>query len=357
MLESTLTMRVNGRLHSGFRSGEVTLSLEQGTNSFSLHYADQWQLDGERIRIREGDRCELVADGEVLLDGYVDEARIEYDAGQRSFSCSGRAKTADLIDCSLERRTSWSDASLGDIVSDIAEPFGVSVYVLGSQGARFVARENDVGDIVGTFVAKRGETAWEVIQRAAKRRGFLPYTMGGDLMLVRAGPVLSETIIQRGVNVVRGSRTNSWADRFSKYVFRGQSRASDDVTGRSATQLKGEVVDPAITRYRPLLLQSGGDGPKDMGTRAILERNHRAGKSDRLSYTVPGWQRAEGLWAPNVRVRVVDDWLDVDAELLVTTVRFRLDAERGGYVTELELARPEAFDMADYPVRRGAAWT
>lgn len=348
MHESPITLYVNGNIHGGFRRGQVQLSLEQGTNTFSFDYADQWVLDGEPIRIHEGDSCQVRIGEEVLLDGYVDEARINYDADRRAYSCAGRAKTADLVDCSIENKRSWSNALISDIVADISESFGVLTILAGSPGDRF-----------SSFVAKPGDTAWATIQRAAKRRGFLPYTMGGDLVLSRAGANRTSTRIKRGENVISGERVNSQADRYSKYVFQGQTGHRKEGGGRTAAQLREDIVDPDVKRYRPLTVQAGGDGAGDMRTRAMLERNYRIGRSDRLSFTVPGWHCAEGLWQPNTLVRVEDDWLDVSADLLVVSVTFKLDAEtgRGGYVTELDLTRPEAFDMENFPAQgRKGTW-
>lgn len=342
-----LELIIGGRVHGGFRSGQIELSLEQGTNTFQLSYADRWTADGERELIRRGDPCILRSGDEVMLDGYVGSARTEYSQDSRRFECHGRAKTGDLVDCSVVRRGSqWSGQTLQKIVSDIADPFGIRVRIVGDQGQTFAK-----------FSVQRGETALSAISRAARLRGFLPYTVGGDLVLARAGSVRTTTVIRRGENVVRASREDSGDERFSTYVFKGQTRATDETNGRSAAQLRGEVSDAGVTRYRPLLIMSGGqDGPRDLGKRAILERNQRAGRGERLKYTIVGWRNAEGLWAPNTLVRVDDDWLDVSADLLIVAVRYQLDAEtgRGGYVTELELTRPEAFDTGDYPAGHSA---
>lgn len=344
-----LVLEIDWQAHRGFRQAEVGLSLEQGTNTFSVAYAERWAIDGARSRISPGDGCTLKVGDEVLLDGYVDAATVEYADDHLRLECQGRARTADLVDCSaVGARTQWSEQGLEKILRDLSEPFDVSTRIVGDPGRAF-----------SKFSVQRGETAFAAIARAARLRGFLPYTIGGELVLARAGSVRTSTVIRRGANVVRASRTTSWAERYSHYRFRGQTGATDDVSGKSASQLRGEVRDPSVARYRPFLVASRGqDGPRDLGARAILERNTRAGRGDRLSCTVVGWHTAEGLWAPNTLVRVEDDWLDVSAELLVVSVRFRLDAEtgKGGYVTELELTRPEAFDMAEYPAAGRGTW-
>jgi prophage tail gpP-like protein len=95
-----------------------------------------------------------------------------------------------------------------------------------------------------------------------------------------------------------------------------------------------------------------------MGRRAILERNVRAGHAETLSYEVPGWHTDEGdLWRPNTRVQVVDDWLRVEAEMLVARVSLSFGTRPGVHRTRLDLVRPETFLEVEYPTReRGGRW-
>lgn len=339
MSDGAITLRIDGKVHQGFRSGDVTLSLEQGTNNFSLNYADRWEFKGEHVRIRAGDRCELAIDDEVLLDGYVDETNIEYDPDRLSFSCSGRAKTADLVDCSVVKGKSWRDATLYSVVADLARPFGIDVVMAESAGQP---------PRLESFTAKKGESVWDAIKRASKRHGLLPYTIGGQLWLTSNQGSRTATTIHRGTNVIRASQSDSWAERYSSYVFRSQSRARDEVTGRNATHVQSDISDDAIGRYRPLVVQAGGDGPRDMRARAALERKQRRQRGARFSYTVVGWRMAEGLWMPNTLVRVEDDWLGLSGDFRVATVQFHLDAEAGGgRITRLDLTRSDEDDTTE----------
>jgi prophage tail gpP-like protein len=62
--------------------------------------------------------------------------------------------------------------------------------------------------------------------------------------------------------------------------------------------------------------------------RAEFEAAQRAGRSLALTYKVPGWRQRPGgaLWAPNLRVRVSDPWVGIDAELLTVSVTFEQTA-------------------------------
>ena len=72
-----------------------------------------------------------------------------------------------------------------------------------------------------------------------------------------------------------------------------------------------------------------------------------------------GWRTLGGegdFWAPAMLVHLEDDWLDVDAQLLVASVEFRFGADEGKIV-QMDLVRPETFDMADYPAGGRGLWT
>ncbi len=106
-----------------------------------------------------------------------------------------------------------------------------------------------------------------------------------------------------------------------------------------------------MTRYRPLIVYAEqGDGAT-YADRAVWERNVRAGRSARLQYTVPGWEYKPGkIWLPNRMVPVKDDYIGVDAEMLIARCTYTLDD--GGSRTTLELCRREAFDLINLPDKK-----
>ncbi|MFW6087532.1 MAG: phage baseplate assembly protein, partial [Myxococcota bacterium] len=305
----TVELRVGGDVFGGFIRGRVRQSLEQLATTFSLTYSDRWAEDQEPLPIEEGDECALLVDGEVLVEGYVDEAASRYDARKWDLSVSGRSRLGDLVDCAAQHRGSqWLRARLDEILEDLTGPFSVRARVVGDPGPRF-----------RRFKFEPGETASEVISRAARLRGRVPVDIGGELELVQVEEVEHTDTLRRGDPILRAERTGSWSERFSHYEFKGQTQADDELNGVSAAQLRGMVEDRQVRRYRPTVVLSGGqDGDNDLGRRAILERNRRAGRGERITCTVPGFRNGAGdLWRPAQAVRLEDDWLRVEAVLLV----------------------------------------
>jgi prophage tail gpP-like protein len=105
-------------------------------------------------------------------------------------------------------------------------------------------------------------------------------------------------------------------------------------------------------------MQAETHGPGDLRTRAEVERNQRAGKAERITATVEGHRTSEGrIWRPNLLVGFSNPVLGVDATLIVSAVRLRF-GEKEPEVTELELKRPETYDLVDFPtMARGESWT
>lgn len=348
-------LNVNGVAYGGFRSGEFKLSMEQVCNDFSLVYSDAWTERGESVPIVEGNRCKLTVNGNVMIDGWVDEATTEYTPVHFSLGVSGRSSACDIVDCStLTTAGCWSNQKVSEIALDLCYPFSaVRVRTLGDDGAP-----------IPKFVLQRGETVGAALLRAARLRSMLVYTAGENLVLAKVGTQRTTTVLRRGGTVIEGSRRASMADRFSDYVFKGQTRARDEVNGVAANQIRGTVTDNNVPRYRPMLIIAGGaDGPSDLGARAIMERNQRAGRAERITLKVEGWMTDEGyLWEPNILVRVTDDWLGIDQDLVVVSASFSFhgDTGAGGFTTSLELCDPRAFDMGDAPLirrrRRASTW-
>ena len=340
---------VDGVLYGGFKSGVVTFSLEGLAHQFQFSYTNRWVGQQEPWPIRAGDECEIRIDGEQLLTGFVERPFVQYSATSELMRVSGRSRTADMVDCSAVFPTSrWSNQTLDQILSDIGDPFGIRTFVGGNPKR------------LKRFVLNSGERAIDAIMRAAQIRGLFPYCDSrGNLRVDEIGPRKTETRLQHGINIISASNDENWSGRYSDYIYKGQRPGDDETFGEAASQLRAEVQDEELAargRYRPLIvIKQEGESRDELQRRATWERNRRAGRSDRIVIVTRGYRNAEGFWQPNTLVTVDDERLELEnAELLVTTARYRFDADAkgGGYVTELELTEPAAFSVAPYPRRR-----
>lgn len=342
-----LALMIGGDRHEGFVSGSVrqTFGATLAATTFQVAYAARADERSDPVVIEAGDAVTLCVGDEDLVRGFVVDDGDGYDARSRNLTVSGASRVQDLIDCSaVVRSRVLHGQTLFEIARALTDGYEIRI------DDRVQADEP-----IERFAIQEGESIADALMRAARLRGVVLADLGGDLVITRVGQERTATAIERGVNLLRGQRTRSWRERFSEYRFRGQTRTTDDAYGTDALHIGQRVSDLGVTRLRRLVVQAQTDRREDIGRRAILERNARAGRSERLTYEVAGWTCAEGLWRPNTRVRVVDDQFEVDAELLIVGVTHVFDDRR--YRTTLELTRPEAFSELAYPIRpRGGRW-
>lgn len=331
---------INGQAYSGWERIDVQLGMEQLAGSFDLTLIDRWPGLAQPRPVKAGQRCVLRLHGEVLISGYIDEVEAEISAEAHIITVRGRDATGDLVDCAVlqsrSRTGQWRNRTLAQIASDVCAPFGIPVI---AQTDSALLRSANV---------QEGETAYELLDRLAKQAGRLLLTDGkGNLVIAAPATTIIGTELREGRNVLTARATTSWAERFSLYVLKGQRPYTDSDTPSASAHVSARREDPELTaagRYRPLVIladEHGGNAQQHIDWEAHV----RAGRGTRAHITVPGWTHAAGVWRPNTRVKVSCPTLQTDDVLMISSVRFALDNEQG-MLTELELADPDAFDVA-----------
>lgn len=347
-------------LHRGWTDVSCTRSMEQFAATYEVGFIDHWADDQQAIPIREGDECGLYLDGSLVITGYVDDADVMQSATDFGMHVAGRSKAGDLVDCSaIYGKGSWKNVSLQVIANNLVQPFGLNVVVDPSAS---------IGEPFNVFAIQDGETVYETLERGCRARGVLLVSdADGTVRFTTVGTKTTATTIFRGTdgarvgNVIVGSRAGSWRERFSQYTLKSQSVGTQSYNGKAVAQQKYVISDSAVTRYRPLVIKAekGFGTASKLQTRAVWERNVRAGRAQRLHYTLDGWKNAEGLWQPNTLVHVKDSVLEVDTTLLVVSVTQRKSVE-DGMNTDLELCDPRALTVEPLTTqkahKRGASY-
>lgn len=352
-MEYDLALLHNGIYHEGLIRGRVRLSIEQLAHPFNLVYAERIVEGQDPFWIDSGDFVQLVVDDDELVGGYVERVISKRGVEELVYEVSGRGAGLDLVDSSVMTRPRQFSASRVDqIVRALVEPYGFGVRVVG-----------EPGEPIRRFTVDKSDRVFDAISRACKLRGFWPRVAPGGTMLelVRVETEPELKILTNGEGVLFMERVTDWSQRFSEYHFVGGTHAADDVYGE-ATKISSYVVDPAVNRYRPTRIPlRGGDGPRDAGVRAMLERNKRAGDAETVRARAASWKNYAGeLWRPNQLHLVRDPLLRLnDATMLVSDVDYAFDVRMpNGFVADLTLKRPEAYDYrATYPVEeREGEW-
>lgn len=331
---------VDKRKYSGWKTLSIRNSIEELAHSYRVGLTDRWSNNQEAVPVSGGDPCSVRVNDEQITTGYIDSDGLVYDAKSRSMNFAGRSKTSDLVDCAAIYKTGqWKNKGLLTIANDLCSPYGIDVRTNVLLGEKFSNPRFSIED---------GETVFECLSRAARMRGVLMITDArGDLVFDRAGSSRVDTVIERGVNVLTGSKQNSMADRFSHYIVKSQMAGDDNAQGKSRS-LTRTSEDEGVPRYRPTIIMADAEASgTELQKRADWERNVRAGRATRLSYRLLGWSHSAGLWAPNKMVRVKDDESQIDDELLIVSAEFTRSSS--GTFTDLELTMKEAFGTEPLP--------
>ena len=115
--------------------------------------------------------------------------------------------------------------------------------------------------------------------------------------------------------------------------------------------IQGKYSDKFLTglkRHRPAILTADGSVTiADCKKRSQWEVLTRYGRGQSIVYTVNGWLHSEGLWQPNVEVPVVDSYMGIDKDLLITDVQLIMSDK--GQLSELRVMPREGFDLIELP--------
>lgn len=336
---------VNRSIYSGWKEASVTRSIDAICGKFSLRTVDRWEAGGERWTIFPGNECALHLNGVPLVTGYVDKASPSYDSTSHAIAISGRDKTGDIVDCSVDPKISeLRGLKLDGIIRALIKPFGLKLIT-----------EVDAGAVFYVFAIQPGESVWEAIERALKQRFMILTPNGaGDLVLADIGKKRAYDSLEEGVNIKTASADYDYSQRFSEYIVKGQSSVSNEGQEENNTTIESRAKDRNIKRYRPKVINAEMQASEgSAGNRAELEAATRAGKSTKITVTVQGWTMTNGeLWPLNSMIRVKSPFLSADEDFLISETEFAV-SDQNGTTTKLELTRPDAYLLGQGKGKKG----
>ena len=334
-MPSNITLLVGGKLYGGWEDVSVTRAIDAASGAFDLTVTERWAGNRETPwPISPGDACEIRADDELLITGYVDIFAPSFDASTHRINIQGRDKTADLIDCSaVHSPDEWRKFTVLDLARTLCAPFGVAVSV--SPGV-------DIGAAFPVCKIQQGESVFEALDRHCRLRKLLLTADGsGGLLITTVGIERATSALVQGQNILAATGSIDASERFSEYTVKAQAAYSEDSTGETEAHITGSVQDSAIKRYRPLLvIAEGGGSSKTATDRAVWECNTRIGRAAQAALIVQGWRQKSGaLWKPNLLVAVQSDWLRMSGDMLIRQVTFQQTLGSGTTAT-IDLVSP-----------------
>lgn len=334
-------------IYAGCTAVSVERRIDKIESSFDVAVTERWAGQDQPWQLQRFAPCTIAIDGTPVLTGYIDDYEASFTASEHTVRVCGRSKTGDLTECTPDISSGqFKGYNLAQIGAAVCVPFGITQVV-----------ETDASQTFPDATLQRGETAFSFLERLGRLAGvLLTDNELGNLVLTSTGTQRAGGTLQQGVNILAASGRLSARNRFSHYIVKGQ-RALGAAAGQSqsgggtggapspvATNLRAVAIDALVPRYRPKIsLAEAQLDAAGMQRRANWERNYAFGRSTELNVTVLGWYDAAGnLWRINRLITATVPWCEVDQDLLISGVTFRIDAQ-GGRVTHLSLGPVEGF--------------
>ncbi|CBJ81767.1 putative tail protein [Xenorhabdus bovienii str. Jollieti] len=354
-MANTIELILGNNIYSGWKTLNVTRSLEEMSGQFSLGITVR--NNDSPLVLKPGHACQLAINGQRVVTGYIDAVEVGINADERTITLSGRDKTGDLVDCAaIHGRGQWRNVSLETIAKDLCKPFGVTV--------RWQVKDAAAATVFRQWQIEPGETVFDNLSRAARHRGaIVTSNAAGELVFATAGSQSVATLVlgnapPTGVKIKTLDTALSWQERFSLYRVKGASAAGgrwgETQTPVQSTAIYMDARDPAITRYRPTLFLADDNMTKAKGTaRAAWEQKRAMAHSTTASVGIRGWFKPGGqLWQINDMVRLQAPQAGFpDEPLLIVSVNYLLDNDNGT-ITRLELMPRDGFTEAAEPEQK-----
>lgn len=332
-LAPPIELRIDSAVYTGWQRVTVTRSIDALAGSFDLTLTDKWALDDQGLQLATGQKAQIRIAGTPIITGHVEVVAPRISADEHSISVRGRDAAGDLVDCSaVDGHQEISGKNLLQVARSMCKPFGIGANA-----------DADVGAAFSTAHFQVGETVYEVLDKLGRLRGVLCMSDGlGGITMTRTGTKRATQTLGEH-NILKGDANRDSRERFHMYRVLGQFRTGAYIVAETAAQATATVTDPAITRYRPHVVQA-----EDMATsaacrtRAQWERSVRAGRANTARVTVAGWLDDGTPWTPNTLIDARYRPLGLDDTFLISQVVYTVDAD-GGQLTQLTLAPPDAF--------------
>jgi len=306
-------------------SYEVESDLLTPADAFSFEVGS---LTPDRLLLAyPGQKVTVKVGSELLIVGRLDEASVRYSARDLSLQVTGRDQAAALVDCSVKTEWNFYSMSLEAVAKKVLAYYGIAASVDASDGAK---------EKISQVKAQPGETAWEFLDRYARRQEVLMWFRPDGTFALQApnegsseltfGYFLNTPV---GTNILEGDVRWNIAERFSQVTVLGQEADFEGETSQpTATQTDSEIEGLGL--FRPLVIvDSEAENTQAADRRARWERDRRRADGLTLTYTVRGHQQDGRLIVPNKIALVMDERCGISGSYLITAARYSCSKDSG----------------------------
>jgi prophage tail gpP-like protein len=349
----SLQIRLNGLDLVNFKEASVFRSMESVSGNFSLISTADEQ---NQLPININNAVEIVTDETTILTGFVEGIESDAAPDSHDFKATGRDILGDLVDSTVgDVKEFTGSVQLIDICRAVLDGINlnnvgiVDETAIGITGPSTSLLPFSEFDITSADIGTKG---FEFLEPFARKRQVLLTTDGqGNLILARNTGIKLPVKLKTGTdgNLKNTRKIIDNTQRYRVYTAHSQLnpiRMTAGTTPEEIVQQRGLAEDTEIRSSR--IFAFNAEESSDSFTaeeRAIWEANIRRAQSLSYTGTVQGHSAADGvLWLPNRLVDVEDEFNDVQATLLIRSVRYNSSIELGN-TTTLEMTFNSAYTL------------
>lgn len=349
-----ITLEVNGIKYDGFTDISVTRNIETISGSFNFSATSN---DITSFPIAAGDACRVWIGNTSVINGYVEVIRVAYNATSHSISITGRDRTCDIIDSTIVGVKEFQGMTLTAVIQKVLANHGLSdIQVINEAGNVETGQPSVTADSSDPFTdsdpaaSPINQTLFEFIESYARKRQVLLTTDGdGNIVLARsatgAASINLENIINGQFNNIKSASVNyDFTKRFYKYTLQSQQNPGAtgisfgaDVSYENVAVQTGFALDSDIRTSRITeVISETSDSTVNLTRLAIWTKNLTRARSTEYECVVQGYHYDEAktqIWKPNILVKVVDDFANINATLLIKSVEYGLSVDAGSTTT------------------------
>ena len=346
MPKDNMTIEIDGVEYENFTNVSLRKSLEDFTSSFRFTGAF-----GIGYNVKNNSRCRIFVNNKSLLYGYIEKATPSNSNDGRSMDFEGRCRTADLADSSLTTSINVTGGkTLAQIIKQVLASLGLSEI-------KIVEKIPKLKPFLETEIidSEPDQNAFDFINQYAQKRSVILITDGdGNIVLTRAsGEKLSEKLINKigdknQNNIISSTSDYNNSNRYNKITVISQenSLASGAEFSENSVGIKGSAIDSQIRKSRQLIIQAeNASSIEDCQQIALFQVNIRRAKAFNYSCKVKYFGLSNSnIWEYNKLVNVLDQSLDIQAELLINAITYDYSTNNGSGVS-LNLTHQDAYTL------------
>lgn len=323
-----VTLVAGGMIYSAWSEVTLNAAINEASRKFDFKTTER----PGQFSFPPGTPVQVLATGDLFLDGYVNAYSASGAAKTHEISIKGRSKSQDWIDCSAVHPTGYAEDKSPVGFAQEFNQFGFPIT-------------DKIGlETIPNQQIMQGETGFEYLERALR-----PY--GATQMGTAEGiEVTNASVAERAAGaLVEGVNIRDWSvdltdgSRHSEYTIKGQNRHGH---GARNMRIKQTARDGGVRRYRPKIIVHEGDcDDKRAMNRANHEKERSAGACIKAQVTTQGWRDAAGkLWTPNTLIFVSSPTLmHLEQDMLIENIVLSQDEKGGGTTAKLNLVDPRNY--------------